>query len=323
MHLAGFSQVEMADISPGALDVVIAACGYEERAPYVAGLLGPNPRVRLALRFVEHARHDVRDSNERAFEGLGYEQVDCSGDDARAAGTALAVRLPTARAGQALRIGIDISSMTRAWCWGLAKRVSELNTAFDVEVYFFYAAAEYTPPVSSTAPPRSLGPIPGLGGSLELPDRDIALLIGLGYETDRALGVVEYIEPRSTWLFYADPAVDPTFINEVKRANSALLDRVGPENVVPYRLHDLGHTLAMLDSLVGRLVVNSRVIIVPMGPKPFALLAFLLGLRYPEVDVWRVSAGAGAEPQRRRPSGTVLVGRASFAPTTQPKSGQP
>jgi len=311
MKLAEFTQLEFECVDPSSLDVFVAACGYEHRAPFVASRFLKQPRERLALAFSEHPNLRRRRDNARLFEAMGYDSIECSGDDYQLASSAVLDRLGNG----ARRLGIDISSMTRAWFWGLTRAIAEATRNTPLEVFYFYAVARFVRPGQPSPPPTVLGPIPGLGNSLELPDRGISLLVGLGYEADRALGLVEYIDPRTTWLFYTDPAPDLRFTEYVKTANRALLERVGEDHVVKYQYDALGHTIMALDSLLSGLVRDSRVVIAPLGPKPFGLISFLLSLKHPGVDVWRVSPGARARPQVRQPAGKILVARTLFIPS--------
>jgi hypothetical protein len=307
-----FTPVSAEQVRSEGLDLIVAACGYEERAVFLPNYLGNRATRRVRLDFRELDDHPQRLLNEEVFRRLGYESLLCSGDDYHEAVKAVddLSAIPDKRR---LRIGIDISSMTRAWYWGLTKRLSIVSAKVPLEVFFFYTPARFSAPRVFAGPPKVFGPIPGLSNSLELPDREISLLIGLGYESDKALGLVEYIDARHTWLFYTDPAADARFTGAVKDANKFLFERVDPDNVISYRYDDLSHTLSGLDSLIRSLVRSSRVLIASLGPKPFGLIAYLLSLLHEEVDVWRVSGGASALPQKRIPLGQIMGVRVTFA----------
>ena len=101
--------------------------------------------------------------------------------------------------------------------------------------------------------------------------------------------------------------------------NAELLSRlrkVGRGYVIPHPLDDLEMTMNLLASLCGRLSTGSRVILAPLGVKPFSLLCLLLATRFPFLDVWRVSVGPHGDPIDRPPLGPLLLYSAMFAPGT-------
>ena len=165
-----------------------------------------------------------------------------------------------------------------------------------------------------------MGPVAGFS-ALALPDLPTALIMGLGYEADRALGLAEYVEASETFALYADPALDSAFVEATIRNNAGLLSLLGRERVIPYPFGDLRATAARLSSLsLGLQMRGYRVILAPLGPKPFALLCLLLATRFPELDVWRVSAGTSGLAYDREATGDIVVCRATFSGeiSTQP-----
>lgn len=296
----------------GEFDIVVAASGYEERAPFVSEALHNTEGEGLVFGFDESNDHPRRVHNDQVFAALGYRMVSCSGNDHES--TAAAVSDAIARCpNDPVRIAIDITSMTRAWYWGIAKMLSEVTSDISLDVTYFYSIAEYEAPTNEAEPAMVIGPIRGLSAGLELPTSPISLCIGLGYDRDLALGLLEYIEPSETWLYYASPATDDQYVRDVRRNNKQLFSRVPAENVIRYPVKDLLHTYAQMESLASLLVRISRVILAPMGPKPFGLLSFFLTLKYPEIDAWRVSTGNLRAQKLRRPTGEVLSLRAVYS----------
>src|SRR4051812_20732533 len=115
--LSSFQQLALNEVRAENLDLLVVASGYEERATFVAQHLGRGPSHRLCLGFAEQLEHPRRAKNDRIFAQLGYSKVQCSGDDWKTAAEEVSRRL--VQGGGNLRIGIDISSMTRAWYWGI------------------------------------------------------------------------------------------------------------------------------------------------------------------------------------------------------------
>jgi len=75
------------------------------------------------------------------------------------------------------------------------------------------------------------------------------LVIGLGYERERALGLFEYVDPAVSFAFYTDPAPDQRYRDVVLANNSALLKRIPKELIYRHPPADLQRTGNFLLSL--------------------------------------------------------------------------
>jgi hypothetical protein len=200
--------------------------------------------------------------------------------------------------------------MTRAWYAGAIEAARYIRGKKRLEIVFSYSPAMFSKPIES-APNAFAGPLPGFCG-LDVPDKPTALIIGLGYERDRALGLFEYIDPAVSFVFYTEPAIDPMFSDVVKRNNSTLLQSLPVGNVFRHPLADLQRTGDLLLSLCNALDEEYRIVLAPLGVKPFSLICLLLASRHREIDVWRVSAGAKSQGQDRKPNGSILSLKAVF-----------
>lgn len=140
------------------------------------------------------------------------------------------------------------------------------------------------------------------------PDLPLALVVGLGTEPQRADGLVESLEPDILAVF--EPLGDQIEFNEdLHRENRRILEVAGQP--VMYPIRDLERTWAVLRGTVRRMVGNARTVVVPLGPKIFALLAIAAATELaPEVGVWKASAGRGVQPVNVTSSGPPVF--ASF-----------
>ena len=75
-----------------------------------------------------------------------------------------------------------------------------------------------------------------------------------------------------------------------------------------------------LASLVGGLKRDHNVLLVPFGPKIFALVCLLQGLLDENLAVWRVSAGELEEPSQRISSEHTIAVETLFAPDFDPNA---
>jgi hypothetical protein len=139
----------------------------------------------------------------------------------------------------------------------------------------------------------------------------MSAVVGLGYEQDKALGAVEHLQPGEVWVFAPHSAVEEYSV-ALKKANQVLLDTVPSSHRLVYEVGQPFDCFVTLESLVDRLAEEANVILLPFGPKLFALCSLLVAWLHSDVAVWRVSAGKGEMPQDRRASGYVYGLRVEF-----------
>lgn len=311
MNLTSARELTVKELLGEHIDLVIAASGYERRATFVAKKIRSlKSEKRIALGFMDRPVLN-RHKNDESFSKMGYELIPAEGHSDEVIRKVLREYLREVGK-NSVKVVLDYSSMTRVWYAGAIEFLRGFDSSVsEVDVYF-----AYTPSVFARAqlpgPNMYMGPIQGFCG-LSLPDKGTALLIGLGYEQQRALGLVEYVEPAETFLLFANPALDHRFVKEVERNNAEVLGAVKESNILTYPLGDLGTTASILTSLCLSLSENYRVILAPLGPKPFTLLCLLLATRYQKFDVWRVSAGEKGPPYHRPPLDRILICKTTFS----------
>lgn len=281
-------------------DLVICASGFESRATHLARKLeGIDCAERVAFGFKDR-KILARQRNDRVFSELGYETIESRGSDFRP----LVRRLRKALDSGARDIVIDYTSMTRSWYGGLMDYLHRAEMGSTLRVYLSYAPARYSEP-KAPSPNRVINPIPGFS-HLELPEKPVALILGLGYERDRALGVVEYMDPAEVFVFYTSPALDRRYEEDVRKSNRYLLRRLGARKKVEYPLENLHRTGVLLQSVCTALEDEYRVVVAPLGPKPFGVLGMALSLYLGNLAVWRISGGTEEQPYDREALGRTL-----------------
>ncbi len=315
MEITRANVVPFEELRDRRFTAVLVAAGYEARARHVATRMGgTEANRRIALAFTDRTEEPERKENDRALLSLGYDAVQADGDDGEAP-MRIMRELSAAHPDGRLDFLVDYSSMTRVWYSSIIRQAAALQR--DVRVFLAYTPADYhEPPDPDLSFNEWMGPLDGFA-HLKLPDRRIALVIGLGYEHGRALALAEYVDAwGDTYAFYTDPGSHPEYVKRVRDGNADLIRRLGPERVIAYPFDDLALTAALLNSTVSSLALGRRVILAPLGPKPFCMLSLILSMRESYVDVWRVSGGKRAPTIPRAPSrdGTVLLFEVGFAP---------
>jgi len=305
------------ELKPGTqrptFDLVVAACGYESRARFLLEHEGIRGSKNYALEFGDR-RELAFDANYQFFRSAG---VVCTGvsDDGVSAWMAQAVaRVSKPRADGIVRVFVDISSQSRARLAGIVEGLELAGKSCCVEVVFGYALGAYSAPNESIVPNLSIGPVsPRFAGWSLHPELPCALVVGLGYEEQRAMGAVEFLEPTDVWALQPRSQIDE-YTDALERANAELLTSISGRHHVAYAVEDPNHTFAILNSLSLHLAGRANVVLLPSGPKILALLSLLTALVQRDIAVWRVTAGMAEVPADRRASGTNIFVEAEFSP---------
>jgi len=295
-------------------DLMICASGYESRAIYVAEALlsrSANKVNGLVLAFDEHKEILARPQNDKFFEKFRFESKICIGASTENAEVIISEKLHQLKRSKPSKILVDISSMTRAWYGAVVKCLTQLTELGNLEVHFTYTPAEYNPPSENYPPNRVVCPVRGFSGNT-FPDVPTALVIGLGYDPDRALGLKEYLDPQLTFLFIPDPSTDARYLEKVKNVNSFLLGITSSEQKAAYPVLDMVSTFKLLESTCNGLKRNWRVVLCSFGPKTFGLCCFLVASIHRDLSIWRVGADHHEKPINHKPGGDPLVLRTSW-----------
>jgi hypothetical protein len=152
------------------------------------------------------------------------------------------------------------------------------------------------------------------------PSAPPVVILGLGYERDKAVGIVEYIEPGEVWAFkpYGE---DSRYDTELKRANQAFWELLPEDHIIEYCVDRPFECFTNLESLIYGTLRLGRPILVPFGPKIFSACCFLIACVYhPKLAVWRVSSGQFEPALDRIPNGKIIGLGAEFNPSVLEKT---
>ncbi len=288
------------------LDLFLFAVGYETRSTWLAKHAGLGPKKLVGIAFQGPSIHAF-DENVRWCSHANLSPIKWKGADYRKQLMgrifAAADEARVSRAGP-IRLGIDISSMTRemmAEMWAIV-----LDLPWPVKCTFFYSCAKFGG-VPENFPPITINePISALFTAWPIePQLPIELIIGLGYEKGRAAAAIEFFEAQDVTFF--SPVGGPDeYLGQVQGVNRTILGGRTSYPSVKYDLMNVFDATARLSQLVARTVSSARSVIVPFGPKTFALAAMLTAISFPKrVSVWRLSGGINDPTPDREPTGAV------------------
>ncbi|AWM14124.1 hypothetical protein DI487_09865 [Flavobacterium sediminis] len=196
-----------------------------------------------------------------------------------------------------INIFIDYSCMTKSWYYSIILYLSEVNIDFKkVRTFFSYTPSVYSEPL----PPKPNTDIQPLPGKYRIPNnKPKALIVCLGYEQNKAQGIIDQLDPKLTYIFYTNPALDNRFVQTIKDNNSNILEQ--DKNIITYPFDNLLYLERKLTSLYYLLKDDYNIIIAPLGPKPFTFIAMMMSIVYPEIDIWRVGSGFDINKYEREP----------------------
>jgi hypothetical protein len=303
-----FERLTLAQEREVGYDLVFVTLGYESRTTAVpAELLTSKDRI-VAIGF-DHNRGAAYASNSNWYASHGIRIIDSVSDDAfpRIVAEELGqFTKNTARSIEPIRVACDVSCLNRFRIASILATAIPLVEQGKIELDIWYALAEFQPPDRGFAQNEFVGPVHSrFAGWFRDPGRPIALVAGLGYEQGKVMGATEYVQASKVIAFVPTSPITE-YEPELRRANESLLVELADRDVIEYSVGDPVGTLAILDSAIRGLEEEHNVVILPLGPKIFSVLALLVQPFHADSSVWRVSSGRNRLPRDIRSSGNFF-----------------
>jgi len=210
--------------------------------------------------------------------------------------------------------------MSRFRIAAVAAALFDHDTAVSYETDFLYAPSRFLAPSDEEGPIIICKPvIDKLAGWSIQPEKPTMAIFGLGYECDKALGALEYIEAASVWAFLPS-GEDKRYDSAMVKANQGFWESLPKTHVFDYRVDDPIDCFTNLEGLLYGKLNSNKPVLVPFGPKLFALNCLLVAfVYYPRVAVWRVSSGPYEPAIDRLPNGRVVGLTVRFDADESPK----
>jgi hypothetical protein len=286
----------------GEYDIGLGIIGYEARASFCPLLFRNGVGDPVAFRYLNKIVRSFR-KNENEIERAGFHIFDLDrGSECFTAEFILREALRSLHNDPA-RLIIDISSMSRTTLAGVLSAILGSKKE-GISVTFTYAVAKFEKPPLVYPPLIEFEAVSSaFGGAPRGASKSTALVLGLGYETGRAISAYNRLEAEEAWILV--PVGDDKQYNDaVWRANSELLTLSSKINVLEYDIQDPLLLYEKIRTLGVGLRRSHRLVFIPSGPKLCALVTFLVAIElYPEVSVWRMSSGPLEPLFHRAPSG--------------------
>jgi hypothetical protein len=311
MEFLSAKQISPENLQTTEYDIFILASGYEHRSIYLPLNYNINAKLKIALAFEEKPKELNRKSNDTYLLEKGFKLITLSGDEKLNPENYFSVFL-NKKSIEHLNILVDYSSMTKVWYSNIINYfICNTKGPSYVTVHFSYTPALYNEP-KKAGPVKYNTAISATFNKVNTTSKPIALIIGLGLNNISAEFIQKSLNPALTVLFYADPSNDLKYVKKVLRCNQELVEKTEVRNLYNFPLNELDKTNEILTNLCLNLRAKYNIVIAPVGPKVFSLLALLLTSKYPDITVIRLSSGANAAAFERMPSSVPLIYSVEF-----------
>lgn len=284
MELVHNYQVSFSELHTERFDYIISASGYQKRSTYLAENIDTKGSVNFVITFNEKTNSQARLENEKIFQKLGFDSVKAAADEY----SDIENMMQTICIGKlynTLNILIDYSCMTNVWCAAIIKYL--LKNDFHAERINIYFS--YTPKEVNTLPRRyrlkTFSPLI-FDSDRSLKKKPVALIAGLNNDLEMIKELIDELKPSTVYALIPFFMHDGEYYQKIIDNNESILKHIPSEKVIKYPAERPDQISSMITSLCLDLRLESSVILVPQGPKPFGLVSILLSVRYPDVMIY-------------------------------------
>lgn len=298
------------DLTDTKYDAFVATVGFETRSRHIAQTCNPTAARKVACGFSSRKVLAYQE-NMHWYQNAGFDVEEMS-DAEYGRWIANVVSRASTSGSRIINVCVDISSTSRLRLAMLIETLMFAPVPCDFCVDFVYSFARYATGIEETVVTKA-GPVTEtFAGWAGDPDVPLAALFGLGYERDKALGVLEFLEPGEVWAF--EPASDePQYARGIREANVSFYAGLSDGHILEYPVKCPFDTFRQVETFVYGIMRRCRVILLPFGPKLFALISLLAAaIHYPNIAVWRVSGEESEPASDRVPTGQFVRLRATF-----------
>lgn len=288
MEISYGKQISVDEIAAENIDLFIFAVNHEQRGFTLFNKLKKQKKIRQSIAFCYENNCDatieqgVEKKIIKSNEGI-YNILD---------------EIFQQHTGDEINIVVDYSCMTKYWYYSIILYLTKREIKIKKIITFFsYTPSKFSEP-QSPKPNIDIAPLPGK--YIVPTDKPKALIVCLGYEQNKAEGIIDHLDPKISIIFYTDPASQPEFVATLRENNKNILADKS-DFVITYPFDDLLFLEQKLTAIYHALKNDYSIIIAPIGPKPFTFISMLLSVKYSDIDIWRVGSGSDINIYDRSP----------------------
>lgn len=159
-----------------------------------------------------------------------------------------------------MTIFVDYSCMTKPWYYSIILYLSKKKLSLSsVWAYFSYTPSKYST-LQSPKPNTEILPLPG---KYVVPtSKPKALIVCLGYEQQKAEGIIDHLDPKISYIFYTSPALDKRFVKTLENNNKTILND-STKIIRKYKFDDLLSLERQLTAIYEQLKDDYSIIFAP------------------------------------------------------------
>jgi hypothetical protein len=198
--------------------------------------------------------------------------------------------------------------MSRSLLAEIFRNIFQNADECELLVTVMYAFAAFTPPPNDMPANADICPVlEAFAGWPDTSGASTALIVGLGYERQKAEGACEYFDPTETWVF-APRSPLTEYDVAVLDNNAELLARADRRaRKIDYKVDEPERTFGQLVSTISSVRARATPVLLPFGPKLFFVISLFVSFLYPEVGVWVVTGDLVDPGEDHEASGHVVA----------------
>lgn len=311
MELVHTYQTAFEELRREKLNCIIAAAGFHSRCTYVAENMDIGDAKKLVVTFDEKDSTGFRQEHESVFKKLGFISVSESINSGNNIEKLLS-SICNDGVSENLNILVDYSCMPKIWISTILNYIHDNESLKQrINVFFAYTPKKFVAGAKKRV--EFIGPITRTDESIKN-DKGIVLLAGLDNSLGSTMKIIDKVNPERIFAFIPDPAFNEDYLKSLLETNKPLLEEVDKDDIMKYPAENPDQINSLLTSLCLELRLNSRIVIVPQGPKTFTLTSLLLSMRYPDIKLWEIISSAGKyNPEEGIADGKPVILKAIFS----------
>lgn len=190
---------------------------------------------------------------------------------------------------RAFTITLDISLLSRKVVAEIMSFVAKQSKQHDIELCIVYELVKYKAPSRSNYSNNAVKPVNRFyNGWSHKPGLPVLTIVGLGYEEDKALGAIEYVESSSSLIFLPN-SIEEKYREDVDKVNHNILSVTSKQNKIEYDVGNPVQAIFSIESLINANKSKYKIVLFPFGPKIHFACSLIAAIAHPETSVWYVS----------------------------------
>lgn len=306
MELVHNYQININELCNEKIDYFIAASDYQKRSTFLAENFKKTTARKLLLSIENDQKNEP---NIKIFEDLGFIPLKTI-ENKRQEIEDILNKICEEKSSDILNILVDYSCMTKV-CYASIVDFLLRNDLKNEKINMFFS---YTPKSKNALPShpklRSIDPL--FSYYKKENTRKTALVIGLNSNEEPTTDIIKHLDPEKIVLFIPQLNHDQQYNEALYNFNQEVIKNVPKNNVYNYPANNPDQIASMLTSVCLDLRLNYNVVLIPQGPKPFALASILLSTKYPDLRLMEISSSEIKPNDEGAPVGDPVIVKSVF-----------